>query len=413
MKIGIVASLFPPYSVGGAEISSYYLSRGLAEAGHDVLVITPNFGRKTVLEERGRLKIYRFAFPGVLKEQLPGKIMSNPLVYFWFTRNIKSAIKWFKPDILHAQNSLVFIPTHMAGRGIKKVATLRDYTSYCDASGFCWFDRKYRCSFFTYLKCKYRWNPSLLRFFHYPYDYLNLGWKQGILRKMDGVISISNFVKDLYEKIGINSRVIHVPFDMASIPDVSLGKENARKRLKISQKHAVSYIGKLSVGKGFNHFLEMIKKMDNENIAFIIVGTGPLKNDAAEISKKYRNVKYLGKVPNERIFEVYVASDLVCFLSVSSEALGRIAIESLALGTPCIATRVGGIPEVIDNGVNGFLVSPGDIEELVKKVKILLSDKRLRDKFARNGKLKIKEEFSLEKVTNKHIEFYKKVTGLG
>jgi len=392
--------------VGGAEISAYYLSRGLAKAGHDVLVITPNFGRKTVLEEEGRLKVYRFAFPGILKEQLPSKIMSNPFVYLCFARNIKSALKWFKPDILHAQNSPAFIPTHLARKGIKKVATLRDYTTYCD-SGFCSLAREYKkCSFFEYLKCKYRWNPSIWRSFHYPYDYINLRWKQGVLRKMDGVISVSGFVRDVYKIIGIESVIIH-----NIVPELEVKKSasDIKKELGVSGR-TVSYVGKISIGKGANHFLEMVKIL--KDVDFIVAGTGPLKKDFIDASKKYNNLKYLGRVPHEKVLEIYKASDVVCSTSVWPEPLSRIPIEAMSMGIPCIATDVGGTEEIIDNGINGFLVKPGNVEELVKGVEILLSDKKLRGKFAKNGEKKIRRDFSLNRITDKHITFYKQVMGL-
>lgn len=404
MKIGIVASIFPPYSVGGAEISAHYLSKGLARTGHDVLVITPNYGRKTTTDEKDGVIIHRFSFPGVLNEQLPNKIMSNPLVYSSFTKNIKSAMKWFKPDIIHAQHSTVFIPTFKAGKS-KTIATLRDYTSFCD-SGYCSLRRQCRqCSFLEYLKCKYRWNPSTIRSFHYPYDYVNLRWKQKTLRKMGGVISVSNAVRETYKTIGIESTVIH---NIA--PEIEINeKTDIKKDLNISGK-VVTFIGKVSIGKGADHFLEMAKSL--KDVTFIIAGTGPLKNDFINASKEYENIKYLGRVPYDKVLQIYKASDVVCSTSVWPEPLSRIPIEALSIGTPCVATNVGGTGEIIDDGVNGFLVNPGNVEDLKEKVKILLSDKRIRNKFIKNGKEKIRKEFSINKITNKHITFYKQVMGL-
>ena len=403
MRIAIVASIFPPYALGGAEISAYYLSEGLAKAGHDVLVITPNFGRKTAIEEEGGLKIYRFGFPGILKEQLSNKIMSNPLVYLYFAKNIKSSVKEFKPDIIHAQNSPAFIPTYLGGKGIKKVATLRDYSTYCD-SGFCSLYGNYkRCSFFYYLKCKYRWNPSIIRSFHYPYDYINLRWKQDVLKKMDGVISVSKAVRDIYMGIGINSIPIHT---VTPKLEVKKSKSEIRKELGLTGK-VVSYAGKLSIGKGANCFLEMVKLL--KDITFIVAGTGPLKNDFINASKEYGNLKYLGRVPHEKVLEVYKASDAVCSTSVWPEPLSRVPIEAMSIGTPCVATDVGGTSEIIDDGINGFLVPPRNVKELVNKVDILLYDKRLWYKFSKNSKKKIENEFNPNKIINEHIIFYNKL----
>lgn len=403
MRIGIVASIFPPYAVGGAEISAYYLSEGLAKKGHDVLVITPNFGRKTVLEENGKLKIYRFGFPGILKEQLSSKIMSNPLVYYGFARKIKSSIKWFNPDILHAQNSLAFVPTYIGGKGVKKIATLRDYSTYCD-SGFCSLYGTYKkCSFFEYMKCKYRWNTSLLRAFHYPYDYINLKWKQKALKEMDGIISVSKAVRDIYKGIGIESEPIHT---VTPRLEVKKTKSDIRKEIGVSGK-IVSYAGKLSIGKGTNYFLDMVKILKDVN--FLVAGTGPLKEDFIKASNEYENLIYFGRISHEKVLEMYKASDIVCSTSVWPEPLSRVPIEAISVGTPCIATDVGGTSEIIDDGINGFLIPPNSVDDLVKRVNILLSNKKLRQKFVKKGKLKIEKEFSSKEITKKHIDFYYKV----
>jgi glycosyltransferase involved in cell wall biosynthesis len=404
MKIGIVASLFPPYAVGGAEISAYYLSMGLAKAGHDVLVITPNFGKRTSIEERGRLKIYRFAFPDILKDQLSSKIMSNPLIYLLFAKNIRSAVKRFKLDILHAQNSPIFIPTHLAGKSVKRIATLRDYTSYCD-SGFCSLYGNYKknCSFFTYIKCKYRWHPSLLRAFHYKYDYINLKWKQRVLKSMNGIISVSNAVRDIYKEIGIESTPIHT---VTPILDVKKTKSQIRRELGLLGK-VVFYAGKLSIGKGSNRFLEMAKSMKNVN--FIVVGTGPLKEDFVSASKNYENINYMGKIPHERVLDLYKAADVVCSTSVWPEPLSRVPIEALNIGTPCIATDVGGTNEIIEDGISGFLIPPNNTQVLMDKVNTILTDKKLSRKLSINGKNKINRDFDMKKIINEHIKFYKKV----
>lgn len=222
---------------------------------------------------------------------------------------------------------------------------------------------------------------------------------------MGGVISVSNAVRETYKTIGIESTVIH---NIA--PEIEINeKTDIKKDLNISGK-VVTFIGKVSIGKGADHFLEMAKSL--KDVTFIIAGTGPLKNDFINASKEYENIKYLGRVPYDKVLQIYKASDVVCSTSVWPEPLSRIPIEALSIGTPCVATNVGGTGEIIDDGVNGFLVNPGNVEDLKEKVKILLSDKRIRNKFIKNGKEKIRKEFSINKITNKHITFYKQVMGL-
>lgn len=420
MRIGIVASNFPPYSVGGAEISAYYLSKGLAKAGHDVMVITPSFNEKGSKEEKGGFKIYRFGIPSKqVRDSLekiskagsprfPFTSMSNPRLHSYFKGAIKSVANQFKPDILHVQNSHVFIPTHNSVKDVKKIATLRDYTTYCD-SGDCSMKREYKkCSLPEYLLCKWRWdklnsrNPNSLKHF---YNYIILKTKQNVLRKMNGVISVSGFVRDVYKKIGIESIVIH---NIAPEEKVGKSVSKIKKELGVSGK-IVSYVGKISIGKGANQILEMVKILKDVN--FVVAGTGPLEKDFEKASKEYKNLIYRKHVPHDQAMEIYKASDVVCSTSVWPEPLSRVIIEALSLGTPCVATDVGGTSEIIDDGINGFLVEPENVNELVEKVKLLLSDKKLGKKFARNGKKKIESDFSSSYVTNKHIAFYKKIMG--
>ncbi|MCK4497086.1 MAG: glycosyltransferase family 4 protein [Candidatus Aenigmarchaeota archaeon] len=422
MKIGIVASLFPPYSVGGAEISAYYLSKGLAKAGHDVLVITPSFDKKDFQEEKYDFKIYRFGIGSkqirdslkkITKERsprFPFTSMSHPVLHSYFKEAIKSIAKEFKPDILHTQHSQAFIPTYNSVKNVKKVATLRDYTTYCD-SGFCSLNREYKkCSFFEYLLCKRRWdklNSRSPKLYKHLYNYRILKKKQNVLRKMNGVISVSGFVRDVYKKIGVESTVIH---NIAPEEKVVKSVSKIKKELGVSGK-IVSYVGKISIGKGANQFLDMVRILKDEGVNFIVAGTGPLEKDFDRASKEYENLIYRRHVPHEKALEIYKASDIVCSTSVWPEPLSRVIIEALSLGTPCVATNVGGTEEIIEDCFNGFLVSPENVEELVDKVNILLSNKKLRERFAKNGKIKIRKEFSTDKITNEHINFYKRVLG--
>jgi glycosyltransferase involved in cell wall biosynthesis len=84
-----------------------------------------------------------------------------------------------------------------------------------------------------------------------------------------------------------------------------------------------------------------------------------------------------------------------------SEGFGRVFIEAMALGKPVVATSVGGIPEIVHDGENGFLVEPGDIVALAGKLEILIKDEVLARKMGKEGKKFVQENFS-NKIINYH-----------
>ena len=87
-----------------------------------------------------------------------------------------------------------------------------------------------------------------------------------------------------------------------------------------------------------------------------------------------------------------------------SEGLPRVILEAQALSKPVIASRVGGIPEIIKDGENGFLVNPGDADDLAEKLRILLSDKKLAIEMGKRGREIIQEKFSNEEYIKNYLD---------
>ncbi len=136
----------------------------------------------------------------------------------------------------------------------------------------------------------------------------------------------------------------------------------------------------------------------------MIVGTGPKENDSKNKFNGLgleKSVIFAGKIPPSDIHEYYQSADIFVLPS-HTDAGGPpvVFIEAMACGLPVIGTDVGGIPEGIENGVNGFIVPPKNVEELTKKLDILLKDENLRKEFGNNSLKKIRENsMTLEKKT--------------
>ncbi|MGD7045415.1 N-acetyl-alpha-D-glucosaminyl L-malate synthase BshA [Jeotgalibacillus proteolyticus] len=141
----------------------------------------------------------------------------------------------------------------------------------------------------------------------------------------------------------------------------------------------------------------------------LLVGDGP---EMSVICKKVNqlgikeHVLFLGK--KENVEELYSLSDLMLLLS-EKESFGLVALEAMACGVPCIGTNVGGIPEVISDGVNGFICEVGDIENIVAKAEELLGDKEKYRKFSISCMDTVNERFHSTKIVKEYEEVYAKV----
>jgi len=95
----------------------------------------------------------------------------------------------------------------------------------------------------------------------------------------------------------------------------------------------------------------------------------------------------------------------VCVAPSRSEAFGLVNIEAMAMGTPVVASRVGGIPEIVRDGVDGFLFEPGNDLELGDRLLEVLSDRELREQMGRNARRRFLEEFESSLVAKRQADW--------
>src|SRR5262249_22243235 len=145
------------------------------------------------------------------------------------------------------------------------------------------------------------------------------------------------------------------------------------------------YVGRLELRKGADLLLEVLPRLLEEfpTLEAVLVGQDDLPVDGTSLKQRFlaahagqpflARIRFTGLVPDAELERAYAGCDL--FVAPSRyESFGLVYLEAMRLGKPCIGTRAGGIPEVLEDGVNGVLVPPGDAVALEEAIRSLLGD---------------------------------------
>lgn len=206
--------------------------------------------------------------------------------------------------------------------------------------------------------------------------------------------------------------VIHSGVELNELQELSSkGKQNFKKELGIPENSfVVGTIGRLVPVKGPEFLVEAAKYiiLKHPTTYFIFGGDGyleeGLKKKAIELGVQ-NNIIFLGwRADVSRIISLY---DIFALPSLN-EGMGRVLVEAMALGKPIVASNIGGIPDLVSHGKNGFLVSPKNPGQLAKYIQILIADKEKRESMGKKGK-EIAQNFSKEIMVDRIIELYKEL----
>ena len=140
-----------------------------------------------------------------------------------------------------------------------------------------------------------------------------------------------------------------------------------------------------------------------------MIGDGPDRSRAEAFCRQHHlkdRVFFLGNVPN--LEEIVGASDLF-LLPSEHESFGMAALEAMASEVPVIATRAGGLPEVVADGETGYLLPVGDVDAMAERAIAILSDKVLHRRLGRAGRARAEGEFNVNRVVPMYREFYERI----
>ncbi|MHB1145663.1 MAG: glycosyltransferase family 4 protein [Thiobacillus sp.] len=223
-----------------------------------------------------------------------------------------------------------------------------------------------------------------------------------IVSRSTAIIAVSNYVAQHSLPAKLPKYVVYNPVDLERFD----AAQDIRHILGFEGHHIlVSFLGQIREIKGVGDFIEMAKRIPHPNARFLIAGEcrDPQKFKGAysetELQTAFAGdprLRYLGYL--SRVEDLYRSSDIVVVPSRWQEPLGLINLEAGACRKPVVATRSGGIPEIITDGENGLLVEVGDVDALVEKVTMLIDDADMRQRMGEAARARVESDFTTRPV---------------
>lgn len=387
MKILMLNKFF--YIKGGSETYYFSLKKLLEENGHEVIDFSMND------DKNFESKYSEFFVSGVdynKKQSLFSKIKAGIKIVYSIEakRKLEKLIKKTKPDIAHLhifQHQLSTsvldvlkkynIPIVYTAHDLKMICPNYKMLTHGNICEKCKGEKYINC-----LKNKCIKDSTVKSSIAMIEAYMNK-WR-GAYNKIDFIITPSQFYRNKFIEFGVDEkRVTYIP-NFLSMEETEYDK--------LSENNYLLYFGRLSEEKGI---LTLVKAMNGIDTTLKILGSGPLKEEIKEFieKEKIENIEMLGFKSGKELNTIIANAKAVILPSEWYENGPYSGIETLKLGVPIIGSDLGGIPELIDDGKNGFIFKHNDEMDLNSKLKQInsLKDDELemmkkasRDKFESN-----------------------------
>lgn len=364
MKILQQCIYFPP-EVGGLESHAYYLCRELVRMGHEVVMVTsrsqPDVPKSEIMEG---IQVVRTWFPS-----------RNPLG--WATHSLASIPRYLqlarRADLLHAQTFASAPPGMVAKALYGKPLVVTLHTSH-----------------FLRLAKEKKWRPVLAR----------------IIRSADWLLAASEEIRDVALGIHPHPRAEAltngVDTQMFRPVAPALPRVNGRRRVIVPRR--------LFEKNGVEYFVRAMQLMRVEaDVEAVIVGDGPLREPLESLARELgvaAHVHFLGARPNTEMPGLLSSADIAVIPSLM-EATSVAALEAMSCERPVAASRVGGLPEIVDEAV-GTLFVPADAADLARHVLALLDRPDLAQLGAA-ARRRVVEHWSLDRLARRHAEIYREL----
>lgn len=384
MRIAIISSGFLPV-IDGVTVTLLNRVHKLSQDKHQVLLLCPDYSSLAGIYPNWQDYTGEF-LPGVKVINLP----SNSFMGLDFERNVTrksyqivlQELQKFKPDIIHVDEPERLYIGFLRTPGV-------DFAKRSRIPCVSFFHTNLIDYGKDYFSVPYLVDAMLKSALKLP-----LAW---LYNSYDATLVASSVTHQKLFKMGFNNLINgnFLGVDTAKFhPRLREEKffENKYGLADITQKLKLVFLGRLTPDKGWRFTIDAFSNLHQvnlENIALIIAGDGFMREEITERLGKF-NTYLVGRIIPDDVPALLANSDIHVTNS-EKETRGLTVLEAFAAGIPVIAPRAGGIIDSIQDGINGFLFNPGDQNDFIKKLKILIDNPALRQAMGDKGTLSVAE----------------------
>lgn len=388
--------MYPP-NMGGGFIHNQI--KYIKSLGHEITTVVPSAYWPRMIPSGKRLSSYRMISKKCIIDNIP----------VYYPRYLRLPGKWFHPISCYTQYlSLMNFFTTL----VKQFSPDIIYTHGATAPGYVglMLSKKYKIP----LVCALRGSDINL----YPqYDWYSLRMTKKVISEADQIISVSYALKKTALTIAKPKKEIEIIYngcDSNMFKFRTIDRIQIRSKFGIQEKEKViTFVGSVTQSKGISDLLSAFIKLNRrlkKNHLFII-GDFHRNNPVTSFKQHYiesAKIWQMGVLPSTEIVKHLNASDIFVLPSLS-EGLPNAILEAMSCGLPVIATNVGGIPEAVTDGLNGFLINANDSDGLANAIhKVLTNDALARD-MGQQGRAIIEKNFQWDSNAKKVVGLFDKL----
>jgi rhamnosyl/mannosyltransferase len=387
MKICFISPSYFPV-VGGTEVAIYELGKRLVNKGCEVVLVTPSSGSASSYKDDSGMVVYRIPVPLEIlilsPAHLYGRLFPPPITSTYALIKILKTNKLGKIDLLH-QFHVFYL------------------------GGACVFAKKLlRKPLVTSLMGWDTYDPI------HPLPKLSNPYLAYVMNNSDMVTSPVTrtlpYIRQICKK---EVKIIPHGVDVARF-NADVNQKECKEKLGLKKDEVfILSVQRLAPRKGVQHLIHAMSIVVRENpkVKLAIIGEGPEKMRLIKLTKESgisKNIILMGFVNSNELLKWYSACDIFVLHSLY-EQFGIVLVEAMACAKPVVSTKVGAIPEVVDDRKTGLLVEPKNPKQFAEAILKLASDEKLRSKLGEEGRRKVKEKYDWNLIADKYMHEYKQL----